>query len=79
MSEPEIYHLADGTEQGEHENSPDCWCEPYLYYTASNGTEIWVHHDKDGGSAPPEVLAEAIVLASFNDDDSLNVMEDTDC
>ena len=43
----------------EHENSPDCWCHPYVVYQSPNGGQVWVHRGKE---PPAEVLAEAIAM-----------------
>lgn len=30
----------------EHISSPDCWCEPELYYKdPDTGAEVWVHRE----------------------------------
>jgi hypothetical protein len=31
----------------EHEDSEDCWCNPYLEYEdLVTGDQVWVHRDK---------------------------------
>ncbi len=49
--------------EGEHIDSPDCWCHPYVVYTAPDGGQVWVHR---GAEPPLNVLAEAIAMLLEN-------------
>jgi len=49
----------------EHDESPDCWCEPELYFVADNGSEVWIHHDRDGSLPSPAQIAQAIAMAWY--------------
>lgn len=47
----------------EHDESPDCWCEPELYFVADNGAEVWLHHDPNESLPSPAVIARSIAMA----------------
>ncbi|MHA2079372.1 MAG: hypothetical protein ACW99X_17400 [Candidatus Thorarchaeota archaeon] len=65
-------------EPREHEYDETCWCNPTLYRTLANGTQIFIHHCETGETPPAEVMAEAIVRGAFQDDNTLNIVEDVD-
>ncbi len=46
-----------------------CWCSPELEHVCGNGAKVWVHHDLNGANAPFEVIAEAIAIAAFDEDE----------
>lgn len=44
--EPKVWHVVPLGDLKEHEDSPDCWCEPVLAPEAED--LVYVHHSLDG-------------------------------
>jgi hypothetical protein len=59
----------------EHVYDGSCWCNPTLYYTLADGAEIIAHSCACMRPPPPEVLATAIVEASFDEDSNIGASE----
>jgi hypothetical protein len=53
----------------EHTDSQYCWCKPELVFVSATGAQVWVHHEPDGNTPPPEVVAEAIALTQVAGDE----------
>lgn len=41
----ELIGIEIAREEKRHIESPKCWCLPTLDFVASNGNQVWVHHE----------------------------------
>lgn len=50
-----------------HIDSPQCWCNPYLFFVSPGGCEVWVHNSSSGELPPAKILAQAVINAWRSD------------